>query len=98
MHYFDVHDESNDCTTVSFTRDWCVTKTIKRGPCRAENGRGPVCASPGIENEQGVECSELKISQSISPSRVAFLRAAIFCRNRSPCFVARRVPINLVEI
>jgi hypothetical protein len=32
MHCFDVHDESNDCTIVSFIRDWCVSKTVKRGP------------------------------------------------------------------
>jgi hypothetical protein len=31
MHCLDVHDESNDCTIASFTRDWRVSKTRQSG-------------------------------------------------------------------
>ena len=54
-------DESNDCTIVSFTRDWCVSKSIKsEDPCQAENGRGLPAQVLGQRTNKDVERSELK--------------------------------------
>jgi hypothetical protein len=82
QHRLDVHDESNDCTIVSCICDWCVSKAVKRDPCRAEKWSRPTCASPGTENPARHRMQRAEVSKSTSYSRVAFtLTAAIFCRN-----------------